>query len=102
MPWIIPAQRRREQNLAGSGALFLDVDARAGGAFHGGDRAGEIVKKRCFLCVGGYEPVNPAWWHQRFGRELERFEKTWNAKAVMSAPTVSDEEGRAGWTVESS
>jgi len=64
--------------------------------------AGEIVKKRCFLCVGGYEPVNPAWWHQRFGRELERFEKTWNAKAVMSAPTVSDEEGLAGWKVETS
>ncbi|HLL28905.1 MAG TPA: hypothetical protein VKT73_14810 [Xanthobacteraceae bacterium] len=59
----------------------------------------EIVKKRCFLCVGGYEPVTPDWWHQRFVRELKRFEKTWNATATTSEPVASDKDGLASWKI---
>jgi hypothetical protein len=60
----------------------------------------EIVKKRCFLCVGGYEPVGPDWWHQRFVRELERFEKTWKVAAKTSKPVTSDKAGLASWKIE--
>jgi hypothetical protein len=60
----------------------------------------EVVKKRCFLCVGGYEPVGPDWWHQRFVRELERFEKTWSATAGASKPVASDKDGLANWKIE--
>jgi hypothetical protein len=62
--------------------------------------AAEIVKKRCFLCVGGYEPVGPDWWHQRFVRELERFEKTWSASTKASKPIASDKDGLANWKIE--
>ncbi len=62
--------------------------------------AGEIVQKRCFLCVGGYEPVGPDWWHERFVRELERFEKTWNVTAEVSKPVASDKDGLANWKIE--
>jgi hypothetical protein len=62
--------------------------------------AAEIIKKRCFLCVGGYEPVGPDWWHERFVRELERFEKTWNVTAEVSKPVASDKDGLASWKIE--
>lgn len=62
--------------------------------------AAEIVKKRCFLCVGGYEPIGPDWSHQRFAREVERFEKTWNATAVVSKPVASGKDGLASWKIE--
>jgi hypothetical protein len=62
--------------------------------------AAEVVKKRCFLCVGGYEPINPDWWHQRFVREIERFEKTWHAAAEVSKPVTFDKDGLAGWKIE--
>jgi hypothetical protein len=71
-----------------------------GAVFRAGIMAVEVVKKRCFLCVGGYEPINPDWWHQRFVREIERFEKTWNAAAEVSKPVISDEDGLAGWKIE--
>jgi hypothetical protein len=60
----------------------------------------EIVKKRCFLCVGGYEPINADWWHQRFVREIERFEKTWNATTEVSEPVTSDKDGLANWKID--
>jgi hypothetical protein len=62
--------------------------------------AAELVKKRCFLCVGGYEPIDPAWWHHRFARELERFQKTWNVSAEASKPVVLDKDGLASWKVK--
>jgi hypothetical protein len=62
--------------------------------------AAELVKKRCFLCVGGYEPIDPAWWHHRFARELERFQKTWNVSAEAAKPVVLDKDGLAGWKVK--
>jgi hypothetical protein len=61
---------------------------------------GEVVKKRCFLCVGGYEPIAPSLWHQRFVRELNRFKKTWNVDAEASKPVVSDADGLASWRIE--
>ena len=62
--------------------------------------AGEVVKKRCFLCVGGYEPVGPDWWHERFVRELDRFEKTWNVTTEVSKPVASDKDGLANWKID--
>ena len=60
----------------------------------------DLVKKRCFLCVGGYEPIDPHWSHQRFVRELERFEKTWNVAAETSKPVASDKDGLAAWKID--
>ncbi|MBV8112383.1 MAG: hypothetical protein JO012_21740, partial [Hyphomicrobiales bacterium] len=62
--------------------------------------AAELVKKRCFLCVSGYEPIDPHWSQQRFVRELERFEKTWNVEAVASAPIANDKDGLASWKID--
>ena len=65
-----------------------------------GAMAAEVVKKRCFLCVGGYEPIDPAWSHQRFARELDRFQKTWNVTAETSNPVASDKDGLAAWKID--
>jgi hypothetical protein len=70
------------------------------GGIRAGAMAAEIVKKRCFLCVGGYEPIAPSLWHQRFVRELDRFKKTWNVDAEASKPVVSDADGLASWRIE--
>lgn len=59
-----------------------------------------IVKKRGFLCIGGYEPIGVEWWHQRFERELKRFEVTWNAAAVVSPPILSEDGAVAGWKID--
>lgn len=60
-----------------------------------------IVKKRCFLCIGGYEPIAAGWWHRRFQRELKRFEATWNVAATVSGLTESADGAVANWTVDS-
>jgi hypothetical protein len=59
-----------------------------------------VVRKRGFLCIGGYEPIGPEWWHQRFVRELKRFETTWNAKAAVSPPVLSEDGALASWQIE--
>ncbi|MES1155368.1 MAG: hypothetical protein ABUL48_02950 [Pseudorhodoplanes sp.] len=58
------------------------------------------IRKRSFLCIGGYEPVDAAWWHRRFVRELKRFETTWNAKAAASEPVGAEDKTVARWTIE--
>lgn len=58
------------------------------------------VKKRCFICVGGYEPIAADWWHERTLRELKRFETTWNVTTAISPPVVSDDGVLAGWTID--
>lgn len=60
-----------------------------------------IVKKRCFLCIGGYEPIGPEWWHQRFIRELKRFEATWSAASAVSEAVVAADGAVATWTIDS-
>ncbi|HVT55728.1 MAG TPA: hypothetical protein VHD34_06735, partial [Xanthobacteraceae bacterium] len=60
----------------------------------------DVVRRRGFLCIGGYEPIDAAWWHRRFGRELKRFEATWNAQASMSPPAISEDGALAGWKID--
>lgn len=58
-----------------------------------------VVRKRCFLCIGGYEPIGVDWWHQRFQRELKRFEATWNAQSTITPPVLDAEGAVAGWSI---
>lgn len=58
------------------------------------------VKKRSFICVGGYEPIAADWWHERTLRELKRFEVTWNATAAVSPLTVSADGALGSWTID--
>ena len=60
------------------------------------------VRKRCFVQMGGYEPVAPARAHYRFVRELARFQKTWNVAAAVAPPVVSADGHVASWTVDAS
>ena len=59
-----------------------------------------VVRKRGFLCIGGYEPIDAAWWYRRFERELKRFETTWNVQATMSPPVISEDHALAGWKID--
>lgn len=58
------------------------------------------VKKRCFICVGGYEPIGAEWWHERTMRELKRFASTWSVAAAASPVALSDDGALAGWKIE--
>jgi hypothetical protein len=58
------------------------------------------VEKRCFLCIGGYEPIDAHWWHQRFVRESKRFETTWNVTAEISKPAVREASPVASWKID--
>jgi len=60
------------------------------------------VGKRAFLCIGGYEPIGVEWWHQRFQRELKRFETTWNVQAAITPPVLSEDGAIASWRIEAS
>jgi hypothetical protein len=60
----------------------------------------DLVTRRGFLCIGGYEPINAEWWHQRFGREMKRYETTWNVQASMSQPVISEDGALAGWKID--
>ena len=46
--------------------------------------AEQEVRKRCVFFLGGYEPIPPERQHERFIRELRRFEQTWNTTAKVS------------------
>jgi hypothetical protein len=59
-----------------------------------------VVRKRGFLCIGGYEPIGVDWWHQRFQRELKRYEATWNTQAAVSPPVLDGEGAVASWTID--
>jgi hypothetical protein len=56
------------------------------------------VRKRCVFFLGGYEPIPPDRQHERFIRELRRFEQTWNTTAKVSPLTRSANVGI--WQVE--
>lgn len=52
-----------------------------------------LISKRLVFHIGGYDPyMPPEVSHRRFGRELKRFEKTWSAKATVSAPDIADDQ----------
>jgi hypothetical protein len=58
------------------------------------------VAKRCVFALTGYEPVAPARQHERFVRELRRFERTWNLRATVSPMTLSPDMSVASWHIE--
>ncbi len=60
---------------------------------------GAEVGRRCVFFLGGYEPIAPAWQHERFQRELRRFERAWNVSATVSAMTLERDGAIAAWTV---
>jgi hypothetical protein len=59
-----------------------------------------IVRKRCVLVLGGYEPVPAERQHYRFKRELQRFERTWNVTSIAADMTLSPDGVVASWPVE--
>jgi hypothetical protein len=62
--------------------------------------AAQEVKKRCVFFLGGYEPIPPERQHERFVRELGRFQKTWHVTSTVSGPALSEGGAVASWTVE--
>lgn len=60
-----------------------------------------IIKRRAFLFIGGYEPINATSRYKRFILESKKFEKTWKATVGIS-PLVESENGTvASWNVDS-
>lgn len=56
------------------------------------------IRKRLVFHIGGYDPsMVPETAYRRFGRELRRFEKTWNAEASVSPLAV--EANQATWDI---
>ncbi len=62
--------------------------------------SGGEVKKRCVFFLGGYEPMAPERQHERFVREIARFQRTWNVAASVSDVSVSSDHAIALWRVE--
>lgn len=58
------------------------------------------VKKRCVFFLGGYEPIPPERQHERFVRELGRFQQTWQVTSSVSDLTLSEGGAIASWQVE--
>lgn len=61
-----------------------------------------IVKKRGFIFIGGYEPIDAGARYQRFIRELNRFKRTWSASVSVSPLVISKDGVFAGWNVDAS
>ena len=65
--------------------------------------AGEIVPttpvaKRLVFHIGGYDPITPpASAQRRFVREIERFQRTWSVKAIVSG--LRDSADQTQWNV---
>lgn len=57
------------------------------------------VKKRCVFFIGGYEPIPAERAHERFIRELHRFETTWNVSCKVSEAEISRGGAIAAWHV---
>jgi hypothetical protein len=58
------------------------------------------VAKRCVFFLGGYEPISPERQHERFCREIERFQRTWNVATSVSAMALSKDAAVASWQIE--
>lgn len=58
------------------------------------------VRKRCVFFLGGYEPIPPERQHERFVRELGRFQQTWQVTSTVSDLTLSEGGAIASWQVE--
>ncbi len=59
-----------------------------------------LVRKRCFVQMTGYEPVEPEHQHRRFIREMARFQKAWSVQGKVSPPTLSCGGAVSNWTIE--
>lgn len=62
--------------------------------------AAQEVKKRCVFFLGGYEPIPPQRQHERFVRELARFQETWQVASTVSDLTLSEGGAVASWRVD--
>ena len=60
---------------------------------------GAEVAKRCIFFLGGYEPIPPVWQHERFRRELRRFESAWSARADVSELAITPDGAVASWRI---
>ncbi len=58
------------------------------------------VRKRCFVQMTGYEPVEAEHQHRRFVREMARFQKAWTVQGKASPPQVASDGSAANWTIE--
>jgi hypothetical protein len=58
------------------------------------------VEKRCVFFLGGYEPISPERQHERFSREIQRFERTWNVATSVSVMALSKDSAVASWRIE--
>lgn len=61
--------------------------------------AAQEVRKRCVFFLGGYEPIPPERQHERFLRELGRFQTTWHVTATVSGLTLSEGGAIGSWTI---
>lgn len=62
--------------------------------------AAQEVKRRCVFFLGGYEPIPPERQHERFVRELARFQKTWQVTSTVSDLTLAEGGAVGAWKVE--
>lgn len=62
--------------------------------------AAQEVRKRCVFFLGGYEPIPPERQHERFVRELARFQATWHLTSTVSELTLHDGGAIGAWRVE--
>ena len=58
------------------------------------------VRKRYFVQMFGYEPIDAEEQRRRIIREMARFHKTWNAQGNASALVVSQDGFVARWAIE--
>jgi hypothetical protein len=62
--------------------------------------AAQEVKRRCVFFLGGYEPIPPERQHERFIRELGRFQQTWHVTSTVSDLTLAEDGAVGSWRVE--
>src|SRR5690606_6838439 len=65
----------------------------------GRDMAAQEVKKRRVFFLGGYEPIPPQRQHERFVRELGRFQETWHVTSTVSDIALAEGGAVASWRV---
>ncbi len=58
------------------------------------------IRKRCFVQMFGYEPVDAALQQHRTTREMARFHKTWNIRGKAGALSLSDDGFVAHWRID--
>ena len=62
--------------------------------------AAELVKTRCVISIGDYEPIDVAQQFARHQEDLQRFAKTWNVKVRHSPVEMQPNGVVAAWLTE--